>query len=69
MEIEYYKKLVEKYLIGDISDTERAELSSWIRSDKRISEWWEQELEKSDRAIDLSVSKKMFSLIETKLHE
>ena len=57
MEIEYYKKLVEKYLIGDISDTERAELSSWIRSDKRISEWWEQELEMSDRAIDLSVCK------------
>ena len=47
MEKEYYKNLAEKYFAGDITEAEISELAGWIRNNVQLSDWWEEEFEKS----------------------
>lgn len=51
MEKEYYKNLAEKYFAGDITEAEISELAGWIRNNVQLSDWWEEEFEKSDTDI------------------
>ena len=49
----HYKELIEKYFEGNITDTEIKELSDWIKNDRQLQNWWEQEFTKSDAAIEV----------------
>ena len=40
----YYKELIEKYFDGNITDAEIKKLSDWIKNDRQLQNWWEQEL-------------------------
>ena len=40
----YYKELIEKYFDGNITDAEIKELSDWIKNDRHLQNWWEEEL-------------------------
>ena len=60
MEKEYYKNLAEKYFAGDITEAEISELAGWIRNNVQLSDWWEEEFEKSDTNIPLALRDKMF---------
>lgn len=39
-----YKKLIEKYLSGTISESEVVELLRWLKEDDRLNRWWAEEL-------------------------
>lgn len=56
----HYKELIEKYFEGNIADTEIKELSDWIKNDRQLQNWWEQEFTKSDAAIDPILRDKLF---------
>ena len=47
MEKEYYKNLAEKYFAGNITEAEISELAGWIHNNVQLSDWWEEEFEKS----------------------
>ena len=64
MEKEYYKNLAEKYFAGDITEAEISELAGWIRNNVQLSDWWEEEFEKSDTDIPLVLRDKMFARIK-----
>ena len=48
----HYKELIEKYFEGNITDAEIKELSDWIKNDRQLQNWWEEEFSKSDAAIN-----------------
>ena len=48
----YYKELIEKYFDGNITDAEIKELSDWIKNDRHLQNWWEEEFSKSDAGIN-----------------
>ncbi|HJG11080.1 MAG TPA: iron dicitrate transport regulator FecR, partial [Bacteroides xylanisolvens] len=48
----YYKELIDKYFEGNITDDEIKELSDWIKNDRRLQSWWEEEFSKSDADIN-----------------
>ena len=59
MDKTYYKELIEKYFEGNITDDEIKELSGWIKNDRRLQDWWENEFSRSDTDINpIPVSKK-----------
>lgn len=60
----HYKELIEKYFEGSITDDEIKELSDWIKNDRRLQNWWEQEFAKSDAAIDSVLRDKLFARIK-----
>ena len=60
----HYKELIEKYFEGNITDTEIKELSDWIKNDRQLQNWWEQEFTKSDAAIDPILRDKLFARIK-----
>lgn len=60
----HYKELIEKYFEGNIADTEIKELSDWIKNDRQLQNWWEQEFTKSDAAIDPILRDKLFARIK-----
>lgn len=39
----YYKELIEKYFDGNITDAEIKKLSDWIKNDRHLQNWWEEE--------------------------
>ena len=51
MDKTYYKELIEKYLEGNITDAEIKTLSDWIKNDRQLHNWWEEEFSKSDADI------------------
>lgn len=67
MEKEYYKNLAEKYFAGDITEAEISELAGWIRNNVQLSDWWEEEFEKSDTDIPLALRNKMFARIKAEV--
>lgn len=67
MEKEYYKNLAEKYFAGDITEAEISELAGWIRNNVQLSDWWEEEFEKSDTDIPLALRDKMFARIKAEV--
>lgn len=67
MEKEYYKNLAEKYFAGDITEAEISELAGWIRNNVQLSDWWEEEFEKSDTDIPLALCDKMFARIKAEV--
>lgn len=67
MEKEYYKNLAEKYFAGDITEAEISELTGWIRNNVQLSDWWEEEFEKSDTDIPLALRDKMFARIKAEV--
>ena len=60
----HYKELIEKYFEGNIADTEIKELSDWIKNDRQLQNWWEQQFTKSDAAIDPILRDKLFARIK-----
>lgn len=69
MEKEYYKNLAEKYFAGDITEAETSELAGWIRNNVQLSDWWEEEFEKSSADISPALHDKMFARIKAVLNE
>ena len=67
MEKEYYKNLAEKYFAGNITEAEISELAGWIRNNVQLSDWWEEEFEKSDIDIPLALRDKMFARIKAEV--
>lgn len=67
MEKEQYKILAEKYLAGDITEAEISELATWLRSNDRLADWWEQEFVKSEATIDPALRDKMFARIKAEV--
>lgn len=67
MEKEYYKNLAEKYFAGDITEAEISELAGWIRNNVQLSDWWEEEFEKSDTDTPLALRDKMFARIKAEV--
>lgn len=60
----YYKKLVDKYFEGNITDAEIKELSDWIKNDRHLQSWWEEEIFQSDAGIDPVLRDKLFARIK-----
>lgn len=60
----YYKELIEKYFDGNITDAEIKELSDWIKNDRHLQNWWEEEFSKSDAGINLVLRDKLFARIK-----
>lgn len=67
MEKEYYKNLAEKYFAGDITEAEISELAGWIRNNVQLSDWWEEEFEKSSANISPTLRDKMFARIKAEV--
>lgn len=67
MEKKYYKNLAEKYFAGDITKAEISELAGWIRNNVQLSDWWEEEFEKSDTDISPVLRDKMFERIKAEV--
>ena len=67
MEKEYYKNLAEKYFAGNITEAEISELAGWIHNNVQLSDWWEEEFEKSDTDIPLALRNKMFARIKAEV--
>ena len=51
MDKTHYKELIEKYFEETITDVEIKELSDWIKNDRQLHDWWEQEFERSDSSM------------------
>ena len=60
----YYKELIEKYFDGNITDAEIKELSDWIKNDRHLQNWWEEEFSKSDAGINPVLRNKLFARIK-----
>ncbi len=60
----YYKELIEKYFDGNITDAEIKKLSDWIKNDRHLQNWWEEEFSKSDAGINLVLRDKLFARIK-----
>ena len=60
----YYKELIEKYFDGDITDAEIKKLSDWIKNDRHLQNWWEEEFSKSDAGINPVLRDKLFARIK-----
>ena len=60
----HYKELIEKYFEGNITDTEIKELSDWIKNDRHLQNWWEEEFSKSDAGINPVLRDKLFARIK-----
>ena len=60
----YYKELIEKYFYGNITDAEIKELSDWIKNDRHLQNWWEEEFSKSDAGINPVLRDKLFARIK-----
>ena len=54
MDKTHYKELIEKYFEETITDVEIKELSDWIKNDRQLHDWWEQEFERSDSSMTVS---------------
>ena len=59
----YYKELIEKYFDGNITDAEIKKLSDWIKNDRHLQNWWEEEFSKSDAGINPVLRDKLFARI------
>lgn len=66
MDKTYYKELIEKYFEGNITDDEIKELSGWIKNDRRLQDWWEDEFSRSDTDINPILRDKLFARIKEK---
>ena len=64
MDKTYYKELIEKYFEGNITDDEIKELSGWIKNDRRLQDWWEDEFSRSDTDINPILRDKLFARIK-----
>ena len=62
----YYKELIEKYFDGNITDAEIKELSDWIKNDRHLQNWWEEEFSKSDAGINPVLRDKLFARIKNR---
>ena len=60
----YYKELIEKYFDGNITDAEIKKLSDWIKNDRHLHNWWEEEFSKSDAGINPVLRDKLFARIK-----
>ena len=60
----YYKELIEKYFDGNITDAEIKKLSDWIKNDRHLQNWWEEEFSKSDTGINPVLRDKLFARIK-----
>lgn len=60
----YYKELIEKYFDGNITDAEIKKLSDWIKDDRHLQNWWEEEFSKSDAGINPVLRDKLFARIK-----
>ena len=60
----YYKELIEKYFDGNITDAEIKKLSDWIKNDRHLQNWWEEEFSKSDAGINPVLRGKLFARIK-----
>ena len=63
----YYKELIEKYFDGNITDAEIKELSDWIKNDRHLQNWWEEEFSKSDAGINPVLRDKLFARIKERV--
>lgn len=52
MDKTHYKELIEKYFEETITDVEIKELSDWIKNDRQLHDWWEQEFERTDSSMN-----------------
>ena len=64
MDKTYYKELIEKYFEGNITDAEIKTLSDWIKNDRQLQNWWEEEFSKSDADINPVLRDKLFARIK-----
>lgn len=64
MDKTHYKELIEKYFEETITDVEIKELSDWIKNDRQLHDWWEQEFERSDSSMNLVLRDKLFARIK-----
>ena len=60
----YYKELIEKYFDGNITDAEIKKLSDWIKNDRHLQNWWDEEFSKSDACINPVLRDKLFARIK-----
>jgi len=64
MDKTHYKELIEKYFEETITDVEIKELSDWIKNDRQLHDWWEQEFERSDSSMNPVLRDKLFAQIK-----
>ena len=64
MDKTHYKELIEKYFEETITDVEIKELSDWIKNDRQLHDWWEQEFERSDSSMNPVLRDKLFARIK-----
>ena len=64
MDKAHYKELIEKYFEETITDVEIKELSDWIKNDRQLHDWWEQEFERSDSSMNPVLRDKLFARIK-----
>ena len=62
MDKTHYKELIEKYFEETITDVEIKELSDWIKNDRQLHDWWEQEFERTDSSMNPVLRDKLFAL-------
>lgn len=67
MDKTHYKELIEKYFEETITDVEIKELSDWIKNDRQLHDWWEQEFERSDSSMNPVLRDKLFARIKKRL--
>ena len=60
----YYKELIAKYFDGNITDAEIKKLSDWIKNDRHLQNWWDEEFSKSDAGINPVLRDKLFARIK-----
>ena len=60
----YYKELIEKYFDGNITDAEIKELSDWIKNDRHLQNWREEEFAKSDAVVNPVLRDERFARIK-----
>ena len=68
MDRKYYIELIEKYHDNTIMDTELKELSDWIKQDRQLQAWWEQEFLKTETTMNPIQCDKLFVRIKGNIH-
>lgn len=59
--------IFEKYLFSQATAEQINQLSSWIRTNKAISDWLEQQIANSSSSIDKDIQLRMFSAIKNQI--
>ena len=67
MENMEYKRLINKYLSGEITEKEKLDLLNWFVSDKDMDVWWADEINKMDDEMNQDVQGRLLTEMKSKI--